>query len=122
MKKSIIFLMMIVTVFLSCKGDGKNNKNKDQSTLQDSKSRLNRRKISNLDPKTFIEIQLDLGKESRKWQDILRKKRNEYFASYGITEQKFYQYSMRNRKNIMRFLKDNPKYEKLMKRSLNLHR
>lgn len=116
-----LLVMTGVCVYLIClQGCSNKEDNQDQQSSQsggDSSIRIIRKKIDRLDPKSFIEVTLELHKEQKKWnkewQDFIARKRSEYFESFGLTEKQFNEYPLQHQKEIQRFLKENQRYNEM---------
>jgi hypothetical protein len=86
----------------------------EDAKLVETETRTPRRKIERLDPKTFVELTIELMREEAKWNEEVRRlvqeKRTEYFASYGLSEKQFNEFLQNNNQDFQRFLQDNPHY------------
>ncbi|MDR2733087.1 MAG: hypothetical protein LBC99_00420 [Spirochaetota bacterium] len=84
------------------------------TTPAETETRIPRRKIEKLDSKTFIELSIDLMRESAKWNEemlrLMQQKRTEYFASFGLPEKQFNEFNENNAAEWQRFLQENPRY------------
>jgi len=84
-----------------------------------------RKKIEHLTPKTYVQVTIDLFKEQKKWtrefQDFMKKKRHNFYRSFGLTEKKYIDYLTKNQGTIRNYLKRNPHLNQQMNRLRSLY-
>ena len=141
----IIGLVIFYVLINSCvKKEGKDEK---VSTKKDEVSSITNlitlkpgEKLILDSPKKFVELWILFNLSQRKWLEdistqtnitmdtnvniedyttkLLEEKRKEFYKNFGITEEDFTQYSMKNWKKIQEFLDKNPEYKKAYEKSV----
>jgi len=109
----VLMASFVLFVFPACTTDKPPAETPEQKQTE-GETRMSRRKIEKLDSKTFIELSIDLMRESAKWnEEMLRhiqQKRTEYFASFGLSEKQFNEFPENNNAELQRFLQENPRF------------
>lgn len=127
MKRSqIVTLLAVIAVLLVLAGTGcgrEESVSEVPDTVEseiDDMPGVQRRKIDRLDPKSFIEVTLELKREEKQWRDewqqFMQEKRDEFFESFGISEKQFNDYPINNQREFQQFLRENAQYNQILMR------
>jgi len=113
MFRNLGLMVLILFVLVTCAPD-KPQTSEQETQAAEGDQRMPRRKIERLEPKTFVELTIDLMREEARWHDerarYMEEKRKEYFESFGLSEKQFNDYSENNSAEWQRFLQENPRY------------
>ena len=84
-----------------------------------------RRKIEKLTPKTYVQVTIDLFREQKKWareiQEFMKKKRQNFYRSFGLSEKKYIDFINSNQESIRNYLKRNPHLNQEMNRFRSMY-
>ena len=108
-----IIIVAAVFSFLSCSKDNTNN---DTNSISKTSNVTNkvviRKKIDRLTPKTYVEVTIDLYRQQEKWnkefQNYMKKQRDVFYQSYGLSETKYMKFMNANRDAVDNYLNRYP--------------
>ena len=108
----LLLVVLVSALLAACSSEKTGTGDAAQAQADGGGIPIERKKIERLDPKAFIEITIDLMSEKGKWEaewiNFMKKKREEYFKAWGLTEKQFNEFAGNNMAALQRYLRDNP--------------